>query len=902
MRYIRRFDAIGREDLELAGGKGANLGELVKAGLPVPPGFVLTTEAYDDFVAAGGLRERILELAQTAMSDDGRSAGDAAEAIEGRFLAAEMPAGIRDAIETAYVALEERVGRDAMTEWDVAADEARSESGGNAPLAVAVRSSATAEDLPGASFAGQQETYLSVRGPEASARAVKRCWASLWTARAMSYRQSQGIAPEGVSLAVVVQAMVPAEVSGILFTANPSTGERNRMLISASFGLGQAIVGGEVEPDHMVVDRTSGELVESRVGAKHVRVVPAADQGVETREVTEDERSQAALDEATLRELVALGERIEAHFGTPQDIEWALGGGRVQILQARPITSLPPEPLQDIVWEPTRPGGRLIRRQIVEHMPGPLSPLFDDLYLGESMDLSIENFLAGFGMEDFDISAFYPKPFFLTVHGYAYSRTEYQFPSLWAFVKAVVAILPAYLKMLPVLLKHAVARWRDEKLPAYRDVIDRWAELDRRAASDEDLMTGIRELTAADAIYWFEVSIILGLSKVSDDLLDRFVRKLDGERELSSALFLRGFSSEPLEAQASLEAIARRIGRSDALRTRVLEVPPGRILDELRDWAEADGEAKGIVEAIDAHIERYGHQVYTLDFAEPTQGEDKLPILVGLAALLRAPADSRSRRADMAAERDRLVEQTAASLRPLRRWRFRKQLDWAQRFAPHRESALFYVGAAWPVLRKLAAELGRRMVDAGVIDAVDDIYFLRAAELDAAIEDRAAGRPPADHREAARERRLLRERRQRLDPPHKIPDVPFTFGPINLSAFETQKRDQDEAGGLSGFGVSPGRVTAPAAVLRSPADFEKMRPGHILVCPTTTPAWTPLFGQAAGLVTEIGSILAHGSIVAREYGIPAVLGLEGITGRIRDGQRITVDGDRGLVTIEEEEA
>jgi len=237
-------------------------------------------------------------------------------------------------------------------------------------------------------------------------------------------------------------------------------------------------------------------------------------------------------------------------------------------------------------------------------------------------------------------------------------------------------------------------------------------------------------------------------------------------------------------------------------------------------------------------------------------------------------------------------------LDPLRRRLFRLLLGWAQRFGPDREQALFYMGAGWPSLRRLVLELGRRLVDGGSLGTAEDVFFFETPEIEAAIAARASGKARPELARLAHERRELREARKRLHPPPVVPpDHKLRFGPFGMSAWETQRHNEPAGAVLRGFAVSPGRVSAPASVIRSPDDFLRMEPGTILVCSTTTPAWTPLFSQSRGLVTDVGGILAHGSIVAREYGIPAVLGTGIATTRIRSGQTILVDGDAGTVTL-----
>src|SRR5215208_6278198 len=315
--WTLRFEDVSASDVAQVGGKAANLGELTRAGLPVPPGFCVSTAAYELVADGDDLRRILDDLAVTPPEDTERLAELAVEA-RAALLAAPVPPDIIEAIREAYRAL-----------------------GDSAP--VAVRSSATAEDLPGASFAGQQDTYLNVVGEEALLEAVRRCWSSLWTDRAVSYRAGGGIDPRGVRLAVAVQRMVEAEVAGVLFTANPLTGRRRQAVVDASPGLGEAVVSGAVNPDHFVVNTATGEIVERSLGDKRVAIHTKAGGG--TRRVELSVGEEASLKDPQIRALAKLGAQVEAHYGEPQDIEWAIdAGGKLWLLQARPITTLFPLP------------------------------------------------------------------------------------------------------------------------------------------------------------------------------------------------------------------------------------------------------------------------------------------------------------------------------------------------------------------------------------------------------------------------------------------------------------------------------------------------------------------------------------------------------------------------------
>ncbi|MGH2459593.1 MAG: PEP/pyruvate-binding domain-containing protein [Chloroflexota bacterium] len=347
--------------LERVGGKGASLARLAAAGLPVPTGFDVTTAAYRRFVTENGLQDKILEAVSAATTDDPTTLEAASRTIEGLFAGSPIPADVADAIRQAY----------------------RQLGGGDRP--VAVRSSATAEDLPELSFAGQQETYLNQRGDTMVLEAVKRCWASLWTARAIGYRAHHGIAPTDVSLAVVVQELVPADAAGILFTANPLTGARDQVVIDAAWGLGEAIVGGQVTPDTVVAAKATGAILSQEIAAKDLMTVRTAE-GTREEPVPADERTRAVISPRQVAELVRLGARIEAVYGQPIDVEWARENDRFFILQARPITALPEPPAQSpeaatAEWAVPNPKGHYMRGSVLELLPDPLSPLFATLGL-----------------------------------------------------------------------------------------------------------------------------------------------------------------------------------------------------------------------------------------------------------------------------------------------------------------------------------------------------------------------------------------------------------------------------------------------------------------------------------------------------------------------------------------
>lgn len=810
--------------LSLVGGKARSLGRMLAASLPVPPGFVVTTSAYRQ--CAGG--------------------------------------AITDAIGEEIIRAYQQLG-----------------SG-----AVAVRSSATAEDLPDHSFAGQQDTFLNVVGDGALRQAVQACWSSLFNDRAVTYRREMRITEATVTMAVVIQRMIPADSAGVLFTANPLTGDRNQIIVNASLGLGESVVSGSVSPDEYIVERETLAVAARTVGQKASRI-DSAEIGTRTTPVEAGD-TVACLDDDQIRVLCQLALDATRIFDdVPQDIEWAFAGDTCWLLQSRPITSLPPHPIEDLTWQPPEGSTRVIRRQVVEHMPQPLSPLFEELYLEQGLESGIDALMAKW-QAPFDISDFVDRPLFVTVNGYAYCRADYRVP--W---KSLPRMIAWYVRRIVPIVRDAVAFWREQQLPEFRRRVAEWQGVDPVEADSATLLEGMCALSRADAHYWWGVTMAVAMAKTTDGLLHWYLQSWFMPGKIPSGAFLRGYPSRTLSAQLELAAIAQ--GVSDAgLADLLANTGDDSVIDALLHGTGAEEKGKPIADALRQYFETYGHQIYTLDFCEPTQIEDKGPVLDSLRAMVAAGRfDAGSRHRAIVDERDALIDSMRGRVGPVRRWLFNRMLAWAIRFGPDREEALFYMGAGWPKLRNFAAELGRRLRHSGDLEQPEDIYYLRVEEIKAALDGSSAGLA-----ETVRTRRELRAARCRLHPPPMVPaHARFKFGFIDMSAFETQKRNLPSQSELQGFAVSPGTFTGEVSLIMSPAEFKLMKPGTILVCPTTSPAWTPLFSQAEALVTDIGGILAHGSIVAREYGIPAVLGTGNITRRVRSGQRITVDGSAGVVTL-----
>ena len=860
--------------LDTVGGKGASLARMAAAGLPVPPGFHITTAAYRRFVAEHRLQEQILATVSAVTPDQPATLEEASKQIASLFAQSAMPEDIAGAIRQAYAEL------------------------GGGDLPVAVRSSATAEDLPELSFAGQQETYLNMQGDAMVLDAVKRCWASLWTARAIGYRARNNIAQEDVSLAVVVQALVPADAAGILFTANPLIGARDQIMINAAWGLGEAIVSGQVTPDTVVVDKASGTIIKQEIAEKDVMTV-RTQIGTHEEPVPADRRTQAVLSPAQAAELARIGVRIEDLYGQPMDIEWALRDGRVFVVQARPITALPepaagPPVTQAAEWKLPNPKGQYYRASVIELLPDPLSPLFATLGLPAYARATAGIF------EILGIANALPEDILITINGYGYYNMSLTPMQVARMMLAVPRILAVFLP----LLSTSEQRWQNAR-SRYAATIDYWQTKDLATTSAAGLLGGVRAITDEAAQYYLSVQGgILPGAYMSEALFtlvyNRFIKRGDAPSALT---FVLGFDSEPIQAEKSLYDLAQWVRKQPELAAALANMTSEQFTVAYREQAAQDQAAdqawREFWQRLNDHLARFGHAIYDLDFAKAVLADDPTPVLETLKYFLSdQAADPYTRQATAEAARQQATQSLPTRLHGLRLRLIQRLVGTAQRFAPLREDALADAGLGWPVLRRMLREIGRRLTEASAIASPDDVFWLTLDELQEAATALDAGQPLVDYHAVVAERRATWESERAVTPPAVLPlKGGGRFLGIDFSSMMPARIEQPTGDVLKGIGASPGRVTGLARVISGPDEFGQMRRGDILVAKITTPAWTPLFVLAAGVVTDVGGPLSHSSIVAREYHIPAVLGTGVATERLGSGQRITVDGDAGTVTL-----
>lgn len=860
--------------LETVGGKGASLARLSAAGLPVPPGFHITTAAYRQFVAANDLQPAIAAALQDADVTQPATLETVAARIHALFVQAAIPADIAAAIQSAYATL--AAGFENATRT-------------TPPVPVAVRSSATAEDLPDLSFAGQQETYLNLQGAAAVLEAVKRCWASLWTARAIGYRLQHGVDQAVVSLAVVVQALVPAAAAGILFTANPLNGRRDEVLINAAWGLGEAIVGGLVTPDTYTVDKSTGQVSAREIADKQVLTVRTA-QGTEERPVPEAQRQARVLTDAQVAELAALGRRIEALYGTPQDVEWCWAEGDFFIVQARPITALPEAPTP-IEWPLPNPKGQYMHAGLADLMPDPVSPLFETLAIPTIARVGVKEVLRPLTRSEPQL-----PDYIVTINSYVYINGTYTLREWWWILTQMILSAPR-------MLREALPLWRDQIRPRYAATVARWQAGVPEALSLTELWAGIQELNNAAMLHFSSLLVATTGASAGAEMLftNVYTRLIRRAGDPAAPVFLMGYDTTPIQAEKSLYDLAEWVRVYPDLAEYILHTPSA-------DLATRFATSPSLLPAphsllpdfyarLQTHLNAYGHIVYDLDFATPLPLDDPTPMLETIKMYLRgAGANPHERQQAAAEKREQAVAAIRGRLKGLRRWAFEQALKLGQAMAQVRENALADIGLGYPVLRALLRELGRRLVQGGSITAAEDIFWLQVDEVQQALTALERGESLVNLAASVAQRQARHAALKRVSPPPMLPPRKRYLG-INVEAFAPVSAESQTGGTLKGIGASAGRVTAPACILHGPEDFDQMKPGCVLVAGTTTPAWTPLFAMAAAVVTDVGGPLSHGSIVAREYGIPAVMGTGVATRRIRSGQTVTVDGSAGTVTL-----
>ncbi len=860
-QYVLGQQEVDESQVAVVGGKGAHLGGLSRIdGIRVPAGFCVTTDAFRRIMAAApSIDDRLEQLSRLDPND-------------------------RETIRTLSAEIRRTIERIAIP-GDLAAAITRALAQIDGQAAYAVRSSATAEDLPTASFAGQQDTYLNVVGPAAILRHVSRCWASLFTERAVTYRQRSGIDHRTVHMAVVVQQMVFAQAAGILFTADPVTSNRKVASVEASFGLGEALVSGLVNPD--VYKVRDGEVVAKAVGTKQLAIYASLAGGTEEQAIDPERQDQPALTDEQVIRLVQQGRRIEAYFGRPQDIEWCLVDDGFQIVQSRPITTLfpipesgdqenhvylsvghqqmmtdPMKPLGLSFWQLTTPapmaeaGGRLFV-DVTQRLASPASRTAllevagrSDPLIGDALRTILER--DGFIRPLRDQGS--PGPLFGSV--------------------------TAPLETDPAIVTELIGRSEASIAASERDLRAKSGEalLDFILADIQELRRILFDprshqvfMSAMQASWWLneQLEAWLGEKNAADTLTQSVPHNVTSEMGLA------------------LLDVADVIRPHPDVVAHLLHVEDEGFLDQLPKLAGG----RAARDAIEGWLDKYGMRcVGEIDITRPRWHERPstlVPLILGNIKNFEPGAGERrfeQGRLEAWKKEQELLDRLRALPDGERKAdETKRMIDRVRNFIGYREYPKYGMVSRYFLYKRALLAEAERLVRAHVLREREDIFYLTFAELHDVVrtnhvDDQLIGR----RKEAFRSY-------QALTPPRVL----TSDGEAITGAY---RRDDAPAGALIGLPVSAGTVEGRARVILDLAQAD-LELGDILVTAHTDPSWTPLFVAIAGLVTEVGGLMTHGAVIAREYGLPAVVGVVDATRLIPDGQRIRVHGTDGYVEM-----
>ncbi|WP_432936610.1 rifamycin-inactivating phosphotransferase [Kribbella sp. CA-253562] len=861
--YVLTLNEIDRSSAAVAGGKGAHLGELSRIeGVRVPAGFCVTTEAFRRTLAdAPSIDDRLAALSRLTADDrDGIRilSAEIRQAIEAMAVPGELAAAVTDAVG--------RFGEHA---------------------AYAVRSSATAEDLPTASFAGQQDTYLNIVGPTAILQHIGRCWASLFTERAVTYRLRNGFDHRKIHMAVVVQQMVFSQAAGILFTADPVSGNRKVATVDAGFGLGEALVSGLVNPDVFTV--RDGEVVARTIAAKQLAVQARPTGGTQEVAIDPERQEQPALTDEQVVRLVRLGRRIEAHFGRPQDIEWCLVDDDFQIVQSRPITTLFPVPQ-------TGDQGNQVFLSVghQQMMTDAMRPLGVSMWQLTAMAPMYEAAGRLFVDATARLASAAVRPGFLDLVGRAdplirdaletvLDRGDFITPvpdAAPAGPPAGGASAPAPIETDPAIVTELVERSRatTDALrdaiapltgPALFDFLLEAFQEHKRILGDPVSMQAI--MAGMDATWWL------------NDHLQEWL----GEKNAADTLTLSAPHNITSEMGLDLLDVADAIRPFPEVLAFLQGVDNDDFLDELPKY-EGGAAAR---DAIQAYLDRYGMRCAgEIDITRPRWSESPstlVPLILDNVKLFEPGAAQQrfeqGRQKALAFRQDVLERLRALPDGEQKAAETERMIDRVRTFIGYREYPKYNLISRYFVYKQALLGEAERLVRAGVLPDQEDIFYLTFQELHEVVRTHEVdGHLVQERKDAFRSY-------QSLTPPRVL----TSDGEAINGAY---RRDDVPAGALVGLPVSAGTIEGRARVILDLAKAD-LEPGDILVTAFTDPSWSPLFVGITGLVTEVGGLMTHGAVIAREYGLPAVVGVDQATRLIQDGQRIRVHGTDGYVEL-----
>lgn len=870
--YVLGFQEIDKTKLMLVGGKGLNLGELSRIeGLRVPEGFCVTTEAYQRIIGQTSAFNTLMDQLSLLKVEDRESIREISQklrrVIEGAAIAKEIVTELLD-----YLA---KLGED---------------------NAYAVRSSATAEDLPQASFAGQQDTYLNIIGQEAILEHVRKCWASLFTDRAVTYRIQNGFDHRKVYLSVVIQRMIFPEGSGIMFTADPVTSNRKVLSIDAGFGLGEALVSGLVNADIYKV--REGKIVDKKISTKKLAIYALEEGGTEERETPPERQNRPALTDEQILQLTAVGRKIEAFFGRPQDIEWCFADDTFYMVQSRPITTLYPVPVetdgqshvymsmghQQMMTEVIRPlgiaffqllsgdypfrqaGGRLFV-DLSHDLASPIGRMLVRTSMGKG-DPLMQNAILSLTKRKAFIRAL---PRGKRIFSLGRERLSWRLP-LEAFKAyrrndaAVILQLISNSQAFVEELRHRLARVSGDQL--FTAILESHHQLKKILYDPRSMGTIMAGLYAAG---W----------------LNKRLQRWLGEKSAADILSQSVPHNVTSEMGLALLDVSDVVRRYPAVINYFNHADDGTFFEDL---AKLEG-GPAASDAIGAYLAKYGMRCSgEIDITRPRWSEQPtalLPVILSNIKNFEPHAHQRKFEQGLKEagqkEEELLSRLTQLSGGKAKVSKTRRMIRVLRNLIGYREYPKYFFISCYHLYKQALLKEANRLVEKGIIREREDCYFLYFEEFREAV--RAGRLDPA----IIARRKAEYATYEKLSPPR----VMTSDGEIITGEYRT---DHLPAGTLPGLAVSAGVVEGRARVILK-MEQAAIEEGDILVTVFTDPSWTPLFVSVKGLVTEVGGLMTHGAVIAREYGLPAVVGLENATKLIKDGQRIRVNGTDGYVEI-----
>lgn len=882
-KYVLNFNEIDKSDLHYVGGKGANLGEMTKAGFPVPQGFCVTTKAYRNFLKTRVEMDELFNLLDQVSYDDLEKIRLLGHRLREELGSLTMPEDIKTSILEAL----EKEGEG---------------------KAYAVRSSATAEDLPTASFAGQQDTYLNVCGREQILKAIQNCWASLFTDRAISYRAKNGFDHRSVFLSVVVQEMIFPDVSGIMFTADPISGHRKTISIDASFGLGEALVSGLVNADLYQI--RSGEIIKKNISKKKIAIYAVPEGGTVTKNLPIEQQESQALPDDKILELAKLGQKIETHYGSEQDIEWGFAHGKFYLLQSRPITSLYPAPpvlddklhvfisfghiqMMTDVMKPLAISffGRVtdfIRKDSTSKGKTHIHTIGGRLYTDVTAQLSVKPIRKRMlkvvsGMDELMASAI------------SEVCTREEFPKASTPRRK---ILRTAMKVVPILVPTASKVLSNLFIKDPRNANKYATTLIAKIVKEQEKR--VFGVSGADRIRMIQLSMGNMLPEVISKIaiyaltgflasrsLERILKKRVGE-ERCAYLLSQLYKSLPGNVTTELGLTLGDLADSARKYPEVIN-----FLQEAKDNSFYDGlinvdGGSEFKRGFDQFLEQYGMRCAgEIDITKPRWRENPIQLIPSILSNIQTGSFGEHREKFRKGEIE--AEQAAVEILSqfgfLQKRRISRLVKLYRNLMGMREHHKFTLVKLLDIYKRGILEEAQNLVRKGIFQCEQDVFYFRLEELIELLENRFTG----NVQELVKTRELECESYRKLNPPR----VMTSEGEIITGKLRDVKAP---AGSLIGTPVSAGVVEGVARVILRLEDA-KLNAGEILVAPYTDPGWTPLFTSAVGLITEAGGMMTHGSVIAREYGIPAVVGIEKVTEIIKDGAFIRVNGTKGYVEI-----